>query len=73
MPTTDKIKPIPFHYRALLSLLMSNCGIALISYAGFRMGSWNNETAWRIMMADGIWFCFGALVNFIIGMVQNID
>jgi len=50
----------------LASLIASNLGIAMISYAGFRLGWWTNLTMWRVLLADGVYFCFGSFINMMI-------
>jgi len=51
--------------RLLGSLLASNLGIAFTSYAGFRMGWWTDQTMWKVLFFDGLWFCAGSFVNMI--------
>ena len=49
--------------RLAISFLASNIGIAFISYAGYKLGYWDNKTMWRVMMADGVYLCFGSFIN----------
>jgi hypothetical protein len=54
-----------------VSLIASNLGIALLSYSGFRLGWWSDQTLWKMLFSDGCYFCVGAFVNTIYALVEG--
>jgi hypothetical protein len=46
-----------------VAFILSNAGIALCSYAGFKMGWYTSGTLWRVLFYDGVYFCIGSAAN----------
>ena len=57
-------------WRLIASFIVSNIGLFLVEYAGWKMDFWGDHVAYKLMLVNGIYFLIGSLINLLIPVME---